>query len=112
MRPKPYQAAGPLYAGELGAWEGVRFIETPAMTNSQSGSGSGGTQTRVYNAYVLGAQALAEAVWKEPGIEFGNVVDKLNRFRPVGWHGIINWALFCQEAIYRIETAASGRPNA
>ena len=110
--PHDYQAAGPLYAGELGAWEGVRFIETPAMTNTQSGSGSGGTQTRVYNTYVLGAQALAEAVWKEPGIEFGNVVDKLNRFRPVGWHGIINWALFRQEAIYRIETAASGRPNA
>ena len=110
--PHDYQAAGNLYAGEIGAWEGVRFIETPAMTNTQSGSGSGGTQTRVYNTYVLGAQALAEAVWKEPGIEFGNVVDKLNRFRPVGWHGIINWALFRQEAIYRIETAASGRPNA
>ena len=182
--PHEYQNVGPLLAGELGAWEGVRFIETPRMTNSISGgaltalatapavsgvsgaftivvanaafgglaevgdaisgtnvgtdalitaisvgttnttltvsvanSGTVGTNTltvtpkaRVYNTYVLGQQALAEAVWKEPGIEFGNVVDKLNRFRPVGWHGMINWSIFRQEALYRIETASSVRP--
>jgi N4-gp56 family major capsid protein len=182
--PHEYQNVGPLLAGELGAWEGVRFIETPRMTNTVSGaaltalatapavsgvsgeftivaanaafgglaevgdaisgtnvgsgalitaisvgttnttftvsvanSGTVGTNTltvtpkaRVYNTYVLGQQALAEAVWKEPGIEFGNVVDKLNRFRPVGWHGIINWSIYRQEALYRIETASSVRP--
>lgn len=179
--PHEYQNAGPLLAGELGAWEGVRFIETPRMTNTNTGaalanlatapavsgvsgeftivvangafgglaeigdaiagtnvgasalitaisvgatnttltvsvanSGTVGTNTltvtpkaRVYNTYVLGQQALAEAVWKEPGIEFGNVVDKLNRFRPVGWHGMINWSVFRQEALYRIETSSS-----
>ena len=182
--PNEYQNISALYAGEIGAWEGVRFIETPRMTNSNTGaaqtalatapavsgasgaftivvangafgglaevgdaisgtnvgsgalitaisvgatnttltvsvanSGTVGTNTltvtpkaRVYNTYVLGQQALAEAVWKEPGIEFGNVVDKLNRFRPVGWHGIINWAVYRQEALYRIETASSVRP--
>ncbi len=181
--PHEYQNVGPLLAGELGAWEGVRFIETPRMTQNMGGadqtalatapavsgvsgaftivvangaygglaevgdkisgtnvgtgakitaisvgatnttltvsvanSGTVGTNTltvtpvtRVYNTYVLGQQALAEAVWKEPGIEFGNVVDKLNRFRPVGWHGIINWSIYRPEALYRIETASSVR---
>lgn len=110
--PNEYQNINALYAGEVGLWEGVRFIETATMTNSQSGSGTGGTQTRVYNTYVLGAQALAEAVWKEPKIEFGNITDKLNRYRPVGWHGILNWSVYRQAALWRIETAASGRPNA
>ena len=179
--PHEYQNAGPLLAGELGAWEGVRFIETPRMTNTNTGaagtnlatapavsgvsgeftivvanaafgglaevgdaiagtnvgasalitaisvgatnttltvsvanSGTVGTNTltvtpkaRVYNTYILGQQALAEAVWKEPGIEFGNVVDKLNRFRPVGWHGIINWSVYRQAALYRVETSSS-----
>ena len=84
------------------------------LTVSVANSGTVGTNTltvtpkaRVYNTYVLGQQALAEAVWKEPGIEFGNVVDKLNRFRPVGWHGMINWSVFSQEALYRIETSSS-----
>ena len=182
--PNEYQNIQSLYAGEIGAWEGVRFIETPTMTSTNTGaaqtalataaavsgvsgeytivaanaafgglaevgdaisgtnvgsgalitaisvgatnttftvsvanSGTVGTNTltvtpkcRVFNTYVMGQQALAEAVWKEPGIEFGNVVDKLNRFRPVGWHGIINWSIYRQAALYRIETASSVRP--
>lgn len=110
--PHEYQNAAPLFGGELGSWEGVRFIETANATSSQSGTGSGGTQTRVFNTYVTGAQALAEAVWKEPGMEIGVVQDRFNRFSPVGWYGIINWALYRTPALVRIETAASGRPNA
>jgi len=110
--PHEYQNAAPLYGGETGSWEGVRFIETANATSSQSGTGSGGTQTRVYNTYVVGAQALAEAVWKEPGMEVGVVQDRFNRFSPAGWYGIINWSLYRTPALVRIETAASGRPSA
>jgi N4-gp56 family major capsid protein len=107
--PHEYQNAAPLYGGETGSWEGVRFIETANATNSQSGSGSSTSQTRVYNTYVVGAQALAEAVWKEPGMEVGVIQDRFNRFSPAGWYGIINWALYRTPAMVRIETAASGR---
>lgn len=110
--PHEYQNATPLFGGELGSWEGVRFIETANATSSQSGTGTGGTQTRVFNTYVTGAQALAEAVWKEPGMEVGVVQDRFNRFSPAGWYGIINWALYRTPALVRIESAASGRPNA
>lgn len=110
--PHEYQNAAPLYGGETGSWEGVRFIETANATSSQSGTGSGGSQTRVYNTYVVGAQALAEAVWKEPGMEVGVVQDRFNRFSPAGWYGIINWSLYRTPALVRIETAASGRPSA
>ena len=110
--PHDYQNAAPLFGGELGSWEGVRFIESANTTSSQSGTGTGGTQTRVYNTYVTGAQALAEAVWKEPGMEVGVVQDRFNRFSPAGWYGIINWSLYRTPALVRIESAASGRPNA
>lgn len=109
--PHEYQNAAPLYGGETGSWEGVRFIETANATNSQSGAGSSTSQTRVYNTYVVGAQALAEAVWKEPGMEVGVIQDRFNRFSPAGWYGIINWALYRTPALVRIETAASGRQN-
>jgi len=102
--PQEYQNIAPLLSGELGAWEGVRFIETPTMTNDTVGNGG----ARVFNTYVLGQQALAEAVWQEPKIEFGNISDRLNRFRPVGWVGNLNWAVYRQEALLRIETCASG----
>lgn len=107
--PHDYQNAAPLFGGELGSWEGVRFIETPNATNAQAGAGAGSSQTRVYHTYVTGAQALAEAVWKEPGLEIGKVQDRFNRFNPVGWYGIINWALYRTPSLIRIESSASGR---
>jgi len=36
--PHEYQNAAPLYGGETGSWEGVRFIETANATSSQSGT--------------------------------------------------------------------------
>lgn len=107
--PHEYQNAGPLLAGEIGSWEGVRFIETANMTNTQSGAGTGGTQTRVFNTYVLGAQALAEAVWKEPGMEVGKIEDRFNRFSPAGWYGVLNWKLYRTPALVAIQTSASGK---
>jgi N4-gp56 family major capsid protein len=97
--PHDYQDASALIAGELGSWEGVRFIETPNVTVEDIA-----TVGKVYNSYILGAQALAEAVWKEPKIEFGNVTDKLNRFRPVGWHGILNWKLYRPQSLIKIQS--------
>jgi len=107
--PHEYQNAAPLYGGETGSWEGVRFIESANCTNAQAGTGAGSSQIRVYHTYVTGAQSLAEAVWKEPGMEVGVIQDRFNRFSPAGWYGIINWALYRTPALVRIETAASGR---
>lgn len=108
-QPLEYQNVAPLVAGETGSWEGVRFVETSTMTSSQAGSGSGSAQIRVFNTYVLGRQALAEAVFLEPHIEFGKISDKLNRLRPVGWLGNLNWKLYRAAALYVVQTAASGR---
>ena len=43
----------------------------------------------------------------EPGIVIGNVVDKLMRFRPVGWYGLLGWKRYREAALYRIETGSS-----
>lgn len=98
--PHDYQDASALIAGELGSWEGVRFIETPNVTSMLDPLSSG----KIFNSYIVGAQAVAEAVWKEPKIEFGNVTDKLNRFRPVGWHGILNWNLYRPQSLIKIQS--------
>lgn len=102
--PHDYQDISANIAGELGSWEGVRFIETPNVTVNYDMMSGG----KVFNSYILGAQALAEAVWKEPKIEFGNVTDKLNRFRPVGWHGILNWKLYRPQSLIKIQSFKAG----
>ena len=63
--------------------------------------------TRVFRTIVCGKQALAEAVAQEPGVVIGPVTDKLMRFRPIGWYGVLGWSRYREEALYRIETGSS-----
>ena len=63
--------------------------------------------TRVFNTIVAGKQALAEAVAEEPHVVIGPVVDKLMRHRPMGWYGVLGFARYREEALYRLETGSS-----
>jgi hypothetical protein len=63
--------------------------------------------TRVFDTILCGQQALAEAVAEEPHIVIGNVTDKLMRFRPMGWYGVLGFARYREEALYRIESGSS-----
>ena len=63
--------------------------------------------TKVFNTYFAGQQALAEAVAEEPHVVIGPVVDKLMRHRPLGWYSVMGWAIYRDEALYRVETSSS-----
>jgi len=103
--PHNYSAAENIWASEIGAYEGVVFIETPRST-IQVNAGAGGT-VDVYNTLFTGQQALAEAVAEEFHTVRGPVVDKLTRFQPLGWYGVAGWNIYRQEALIRAESASS-----
>jgi N4-gp56 family major capsid protein len=63
--------------------------------------------TRVFNTIACGSQAMAEAVAEEPHVVIGNVTDKLMRFRPMGWYGVLGFAVYRDEALYRITSGSS-----
>ena len=63
--------------------------------------------TRVFNTIIAGQQALAQAVAEEPHVVIGPVVDKLMRHRPMGWYGVLGFARYREEALYRIESGSS-----
>jgi hypothetical protein len=84
------------------------------LTVSVANSGTVGTATltvtpvtRVFNTIVAGKQAMAQAVAEEPHVVIGNVTDKLMRFRPMGWYGVLGFARYREEALYRLETGSS-----
>ena len=64
-------------------------------------------KTRVYRTFVAGQQALAEAVAEEPHVVIGPVVDRLMRFRPIGWYGVLGFKVYRNNALYRIESTSS-----
>jgi N4-gp56 family major capsid protein len=111
-QPAEYVNPSGIYAGEIGTFEGVAFIESPRLPNSQAGAGSGTTQTRVYDTFIMGQQALAEAIAEEPHTVIGPVTDKLMRLRPIGWYGVLGWNLYRPESLWRVQTASAVRPAA
>lgn len=101
--PHVYSAPESIWAGEIGQYEGGFFVESPRCYNATDGA----TAARVFRTYAFGQQALAEAVAEEPHTVIGPVTDKLMRFRPVGWYGVLGWSIYRQAALYRIETTSS-----
>ena len=86
-----------------GVLGGAYFVETPRARVGNNGASS----AKVYRTIIAGQQALAEATAVEPGVVIGPVVDKLMRFRPIGWYSLQGWALYRQAALYRLETGSS-----
>lgn len=119
--PHIYSDPANIYNGEIGMFEGVRFIESPRaplFANAFNGAGATGTGD-AYGTLIMGRQALAKAVsmggeyGEQPTIVYGTVTDLLQRFRPVGWKHFVGYGVFRQEALRRIESASSiGANNA
>ena len=86
-----------------GVLGGAYFVETARAYSATDGASS----ARNYRTIIAGQQALAEATAVEPGVVIGPVVDKLMRFRPIGWYSLQGWSIYRQEAMYRIESGSS-----
>jgi N4-gp56 family major capsid protein len=120
--PHTYSQPEQIWNGETGSFEGFAFTETPrlaapALATTGGGPGGfvdggvGGT-VDVYPSLFLGKQALAKA-WSSavsgptPQVILGLVVDKLQRFVPVGWYWLGGFGRFREEAIVRYESAST-----
>jgi N4-gp56 family major capsid protein len=113
--PHVYSDPANIYNGEVGAFEGVRFIETPRakiFENAFNGTGDVGTGD-AYCTHIAGRQALAKAHsivdgnGAFPRVVRGPVVDVLSRFQPVGWYWLGGYARFREASLRRIESASS-----
>ena len=113
--PHVYVDTAMIYNGEVGAFEGVRFIETPRakiFENAFNGAGAAGTGD-AYCTHICGRQALAKAHsivdgnGPFPRVVRGPVVDVLSRFQPIGWYWLGGYARFREASLRRIESASS-----
>lgn len=108
----PHTYSGPegIWRGEIGAFEGVRFLEAP-RAKVWADAGSSTTLTDVYGTLIFGRQAVAKAFSSMfgpgPQVMKGPVTDILRRFVPIGWYALLGYGRFREEAMRRIESASS-----
>lgn len=115
--PHAYSAPDEIWNGELGAFQGFRFIETPrAPVFADAGSST--TLTDVYRTICLGRQALAKAYsyvdgnTAFPTIVPGPITDHLRRLVPWGWYWLGAYGVFRQQSLLGIESSSSIGLNA
>lgn len=109
--PHVYSDPQNIWNGEIGSYEGFRFMESPRAPVFVD---AGATATvDVYATLFFGRQALAKAYstaegrGPTPQVVMGPVVDKLRRFQPVGWHWFGAYGVFRQAALWRLESSSS-----
>jgi N4-gp56 family major capsid protein len=97
------QSQAQIWAGEFGEFEGARFVQNTRTRSALDGASA----ARVYRSFLLGREAIAEKVVEEPNTVLGPVTDRLQRFRTVGWFGVLGWCLYRDESLVRFESASS-----
>jgi N4-gp56 family major capsid protein len=115
--PHTYVDTANIYNGEIGQFEGVRFIEA-VRAPIFSDAGSSTTLTDVYRTMILGREALAKA-WSitdggtpQPQVFPTPVTDLLRRFLGVAWYHLVAYAIFRQASLRGIESSSSIGANA
>lgn len=103
--PHVYNGTGTdlIWKGEIGVYEGVKWIESPRTYKADDGASS----ATVHRTMILGKEALAEAVSIEPGIVVSPQIDRFRRFLTVGWYGLVGWSRYREECLQRVESIAS-----
>ena len=108
--PHVYVDTDMIYNGEIGAFEGIRFVETPrAPLFADGGAGT----VDAYGTLVMGRQALAKAHsitdgnGPLPKIVRGPITDSLERFRPIGWYWLGGYGRFREASLRRVESSSS-----
>jgi len=113
--PHVYVDTDMIYNGEIGAFEGTRFIETPRAPLFVDG---GASNVDAYGTLVMGRQALAKAHsitdgnGPSPSIVRGPVTDTLERFQLIGWYWLGGYGRFREASLRRIESSSSIGANA
>ena len=93
-----------IWAGTIGDFEGVRFVENARTRVGTDGASS----AKVARTYFFGREALAEHVIVEPHIVLGNVgSDRYNRKRTIGWYGDFDQVVYRQEALVIAQTGSA-----
>lgn len=102
--PHEYQRWQNIMNGEVGTYEGARFIESPRAPQFVD---AGTASQDVFATVFCGWEAFAKAVGYMPEIVLTPITDLLRRFAGVGWKAMLGYGRFREGAIHRVESASS-----
>jgi N4-gp56 family major capsid protein len=114
--PHEYSQAVNIWRGEIGEYEGFRFVSTSRLGEAELPAGwvngGAGSTVDVYPTLFLGKQSLAKAFSETVSaphatVGLGPVVDVHKRKHTVEWYWLGGYGRFREAALWRVEAASS-----
>lgn len=94
-------ANAPIFTAEIGAYEGIRFIEYNRAPVDKS------TNPDIYTTIIMGREGIAEATAVPVSTVVTPQLDKFGRMLGVGWYYFGGWCLYRYESIQLLQTKSS-----
>ncbi len=102
--PKEYVDPTNIYNGEIGEFEGFRFIESSnAKIETDGATGS----VDLYSNYFMGWQAVGYAEGVPPGMGMSGPFDAMQRLMNVFWYALVGFGEVRPESLFKIYSASS-----
>lgn len=105
--PKEYVDPSEIYNGEIGEFEGFRFVKSPRVPYILNSPSAVPTTLDIYKNLFFGAQAFGKAIGYGLKVGTSGPFDKLQRFQHVYWKALMGFGIVRQESVYRLETTSS-----
>jgi N4-gp56 family major capsid protein len=106
--PKEYVEPAQIYNGEVGEFEGFRFIVT---TNSKVVDGGASGAVDLYTCYFFGYQAVGFAEGIAPAMGTSGPFDALQRLVNVYWYGLMGFGPLRVESVFKFYCSSSVGDN-
>jgi len=108
--PREYVDPANIYNGELGEFEGFRFVVSPRARMLANASS---TTVDVYQSAFFGGQAIAKGYstggdyGEQPAFGLTPTTDNLERFKGMYWKHFVGYGVFRNESLFRVESSSS-----
>ena len=102
--PKEYVEPEEVYNGEIGEFEGFRFVET---TNAKLETDGASGSVDLYTTYFMGYQAVGYAEGIAPAMGVSGPFDALQRLMNVYWYGLFGFGELRRESLFKFFSASS-----
>jgi N4-gp56 family major capsid protein len=102
--PKEYTDPAQIYNGEIGEFEGFRFVVT---SQARERDDYGSSKVDLYTSYFFGYQAVGYAEGIPPAMGLSGPFDALQRLFNVYWYGLFGFAELRREALFKVYSSSS-----
>lgn len=107
-QPHEYVDPQEIYNGEIGEFEGFRFVQT---SNAKLNADGGSANVDLYSSYFVGFQAIGYAEGVPPQMGVSGPFDAMQRLMNIYWYGLFGFGVIRANSLFTVFSSSSVGSN-